>query len=211
VTRIQTFAGILCIAFLCVAPVMGADEPVSAIDNYNNAVDLASAGEYEEALVAVDAALSSNANFTLALATKSGILSAMEQYDEALVAADAAITSNPEMAYGYVAQTSALVGMGRNEEAAESAESALERDPENLEALIILGTAYGNLGMYERELEVSEEALTLYPGDPRAISNKAYAEFMLSGKTPGPTPAPLSLLPLFGGVALLCLVRLRRG
>jgi len=209
VTRIQTFAGILCIALLCIAPAMGAGEPVSAIDNYNNAVDLASAGEYEEALVAVDAALSSNANFTLALATKSGILSAMERYDEALAAADAAIISNPDMVYGYVTRANALVGLGRNEEAVAAAESALERDPENLDARIILGTAFGNLGMYERELEFSEEALALSPGDSRALSNKAYAEFMLSGKTPEPTPAPLSLLPLFGGIALLCLLRQR--
>lgn len=209
--RIRTFACILCIAFLCTASAMGVETTGSAIDNYNNAVDLASAGEYEGALAAVDAALSSDADFTLALATKSGILSAMGRYDEALAGADATIASNPDMVYGYVAQAGALVGLGRNEEAITAAEAALERDPENLEAFIILGTAYGNLGRYDQELRASEEALALYPDDSRARANQFYAEFMLSKGTPEPSPAQLPLVPLFGGIALLGLIRLRRG
>ncbi len=209
--RIHTFAGILCIALLCTVPAMGAETTGSAIENYNNAVDFASAGEYEEALAAVDVAIAADPDFTLALATKSGILSAMGRYDEALAAADATIASNPDMVYGYVTRADALVGLGRNEEAITAVESALERDPENLEALIILGTAYGNLGMYDQELRVSEEALALYPDDSRARANQFYAEFMLSKGTPEPTPAPLSLVPLFGGIALLGLIRLRRG
>jgi tetratricopeptide (TPR) repeat protein len=211
VTRIQTFTGILCIALLCTVPVTGADTVAPVIDNYNNAVDLAAAGKYDEALAAVDKSLSSDANFTLALATKSGILSAMGRYDEALTAADACIASNPDMVYGYVARAEALVHLDRNEEALGAAEEALDRDPENLEALIILGTAYGNLGMYEKELEVSEEALALYPGDSRVRANQFYAAFMLSGETTEPTPAPLPLFPIFGGIALLGLIRLKRG
>ncbi len=209
--RIQIFAGIFCIALLCTAPAMGAEATASAIENYNNAVELAGAGEYEEALATVDAAIATDANFTLALATKSGILSAMGRYADALSVADATIASNPDMVYGYVARAEALLHLDRNEEAVVAAKEALDRDPENLEALIILGTAYGNLGMYEEELGVSEEALALYPGDSRARANQFYAEFMLSGETPEPTSAPLPLLPISGGIALLGLIiRLKR-
>lgn len=209
--RIVQLLGLLCLAFLCTAPVMGAEPALSAIEQYNNAVDLAAAGEYDGALVAVDAAIDADPDFTLALATKSGILSAMGRYEEALAAADATVSSNPDMVYGYVARAEALVQLGRSEEAIVAAQAALDRDPENLEAMIILGTAYGNLGMYEDELAVSEEALALYPDDSRARGNQFYAEFMLSGETPEPTSTSLPLLPVFGGIALLGLCVLRRG
>lgn len=211
VNRINTFAGLLCIALLCTAPVVGAEPVFSAIEEYNKAVDLAVAGEYDAALVAVDAAIAADPDFTLALATKSGILSAMGRYEEALAAADATVASNPDMVYGYVARAEALINLDRSEGAIAAAEDALDRDPENPEAMIILGTAYGNLGMYEEELAVSEDALALYPDDSRAQANKFYAEFMLSGEIPDPTPAPPALLPVFGGIALLGLYGLRRG
>ncbi len=209
--RIVQLLGLLCLAFLCTAPVMGAEPALSAIEQYNNAVDLAAAGEYDGALVAVDAAIDADPDFTLALATKSGILSAMGRNEEALAAADAAIASNPDMVYGYVVQAEALVHLDRSEEAIVAAQAALDREPENLEAMIIMGTAYGNLGMYEEELVVSEEALALYPDDSRARENRFYAEFMLSGEAPEPTPAPLSFLPVIGGFALLGFIRLMKG
>ncbi|MBT8507738.1 hypothetical protein AZH53_04815 [Methanomicrobiaceae archaeon CYW5] len=201
--RINTFAGLLCIALLCTAPVVGAEPVFSAIEEYNNAVDLAVAGEYDAALVAVDATIAADPDFTLALATKSGILSAMGRYEEALAVADATVASNPDMVYGYVARAEALINLDRSEEAIAAAEDALDRDPENLEAMILLGTAYGNLGMYEEELAVSEDALALYPDDSRAQANRFYAEFMLSGETPEPTPATLSLLPAMVGFVIL--------
>ena len=209
--RINTFTGLLCIVLLCIVPVMGAEPALSAIEQYNSAVDLAAAGEYDAALVAVDAAITADPDFTLAHATKSGILSAMGRYEEALAAADATVASNPDMVYGYVARGEALVNLDRSEEAIVAAQAALDRDPVNLEAMIILGTAYGKLGMYEEEFAVSEDALVLYPDDSRAQGNRFYAEFMLSAETPEPTSTPLSLLPLFGGITLLGLYRLRRG
>ncbi|MBN1431572.1 MAG: tetratricopeptide repeat protein [Methanomicrobiaceae archaeon] len=171
---------------------------------YNLAVDLASAGEYDAALEAIDASLAKDETFALGYSAKAGILNAMGEYDKALTAAETATELRPDQAEGWINMGNALLMLGRYEESVEASDKAIELDPEYIEAYINKGTALGYLGRYEEELEVSEEALKMDPYDNRAWANKRYAQKMMAGgQNPQGTPLTPVILVIALGAAFL--------
>jgi len=100
---------------------------------YNNAVDLANAGQYQQALDANQKALAINESFPLALANKAGILNQLGRYEEAISSADKAINLNYNTpvatASAYFNKGNALRALGRTAEAKTAYAQATALDP----------------------------------------------------------------------------------
>lgn len=102
---------------------------------YNESVDLAYAGEYQEALDKADAALALNESSWTALlqSNRAGILVELGRNDEAIAAADAAIAVQGNLttshAIAWYNKAHALQGLNRSVEAQEAFTNASALDP----------------------------------------------------------------------------------
>lgn len=134
---------ILLIALIAFSPAMAAEslpDDSNATDNawywYNQAVDLAYAGKYTEALAANEKALARNDEFELAWANQAGILVQVGRYDDAIKAADRVLQSNRSglpmpntFAAAYYSKADALLAQGKVSEAKDNYLKAHELDP----------------------------------------------------------------------------------
>jgi tetratricopeptide (TPR) repeat protein len=190
--------GLLFLFGLLAIPAAAADNLV-AINHYNQAVDLAMAGNYTEALSEVDLAIVENPNFTLAHSTRGGILNALRRFPEAINASDRAIALDPGEASAWNNKAYALIHIGDASGGLAAAEKAAALDPGLTEARVNEGTALIQLGRYEEALAASEEALRLDPGSVEARKNRDEAQRHLPVP---PTKAPLTVFCAIGGVVL---------
>jgi tetratricopeptide (TPR) repeat protein len=193
-----------------------------AVRYYNDALDQAYMGNYEEALQSVDMALQNSENFTLAWVTKAGIQNAMGRYNDSLVSADRAVALNPDLPYAWINRGTALIHLGQNEEALNASERATGLDPDSPEAWINTGTALIGLGRYEEAVNASERALALDPASVEAQANLEKSQGLLKNPEPvspvqspvtTPGKAPLSVIPVLSGLfisGLICLAIRRR-
>jgi tetratricopeptide (TPR) repeat protein len=184
-------------ALLAVSVAMA--DNLMAIGHYNQAVDLAMAGNYTQALSEVDLAIEENPNFTLAHSTRGGILNALERFPEAINASDRAIALDPGEASAWNNKAYALIHLGDASGGLVAAEKAATLDPSLTEARVNEGTALIQLGRYEEALAASEEALRLDPGSEEAKKNRDEARKHLPVPT---TKAPLTVFGAIGGIAL---------
>jgi tetratricopeptide (TPR) repeat protein len=193
-------AGKMCLLFLSALLTMagvGADN-LAAIQHYNQAVDLANSGKYDEALQQVDRALQENPNFTLALVTRGGILNVLGKYQDAINESDKAIAIDPRNAAALNNKAYALIHLGKYAEGLTSAEKATTLDPNLTEAWVNKGTALIRLGRYQEALSASEKALSVDPGSEEARKNRNEAHSHLPA-TPAAAPLHVSVI---GGVSL---------
>ena len=192
--------------------------PVSALDSYNRANDLAYQGYLDKALEYLDSAIELNPNMSIAYSAKAGILSIKAGilkengedyaglYDEALKAADKAIELNPNQGEGYVNKASILNALGRYNEAVAACDSALALNLKDTETLLAAyankGTALGGLGRYEEEIAVSKEGLKIDPMNNLLLANLNYAENKVEKKQTSPVSAAVVVLGVIGAVFL---------
>jgi tetratricopeptide (TPR) repeat protein len=188
---------VLFIFAILAIPAVGADNLV-AIEHYNQAVDLANAGNYQEALGEVDLALQENPNFTLALVTKGGILNVLGRYQEAVNESDRAIALEPGEATAWNNKAYALIHLGDYAEGLAAAQNATERDPNLTEAWVNEGTALIRLGRFQEALAASEKALSL---DPASMDAKLNRDEALANLHTPTTAAPLSGIFVLFGIA----------
>jgi tetratricopeptide (TPR) repeat protein len=193
----------------------GAADSQEAVRYYNDALDQAYLGNYEDALQSVDMALQNNENFTLAWVTKAGIQNAMGRYNDSLLSADQAIALNPDLPYAWINRGTSLIQLGRYEEAFNASERATVIDPASPEAWINTGTALIGLGRYEEAVNASERALALAPASAEAQENLEKSQRLLKNpettapvRSPVTTPgkAPLSVIPVFFALFISCLI-----
>jgi tetratricopeptide (TPR) repeat protein len=184
----------------------GSADNFAAIQHYNQAVDLATAGQYDEALQEVDLALQENQNFTLALVTKAGILNVLGRYQEAVQAADQAIELEPDEAAAWNNRAFALIRLGNYDDGLIAAQKAAALDQNMTEAWVNEGTALIRLGRYQEALTASEKALALDPNSTDAELNRDEA---LANLQTGTMSAPLAGEVVLGGVALTAVLFFR--
>jgi tetratricopeptide (TPR) repeat protein len=194
-------AGVIILGLAGIAPVLADNQ--KAIEYYNNGVELAYQGDYNQALEQIDLALAENQNFTLALTTKAGILNSMGRYQEALTASDEAIAQNQSLPYAWVNKASALIYLGQPDAALTASEQAIAIDPTIPEAWVDKGSALLDLGRYQESVQASRQALQLDPNSREALANYQAAQARISAESqaaPTATRAPLSP---FCGIAAL--------
>ncbi|NYT16809.1 MAG: tetratricopeptide repeat protein [Methanomicrobiales archaeon] len=189
--------------------VVGSADNLLAIDYYNKGVDLAYEGKYSEALVSIDRALEENAQFTLALVTKAGILNALGRYPEAIDAADQALSLDPGQAAAWNNKAFALNQQDRYSEGLAAADTAVSLDPDLVEGWVNKGSSLIGLERYEEALAASNEALARDPGSAEAEKNREISSRALS---PSPTAAAFPIIwpvaavflagAILGGVAI---------
>lgn len=133
---IRTGLLVIVMSLMIMTPALAAEE-VTAEENpwywYNQAVDLANAGQFSAALVANEKALSLNESMPLAWANQAGILVQLGRYEEAIVAADRVISVNATdlpntYAAAYYSKGDALRALGRMNEAADAYARAYKLD-----------------------------------------------------------------------------------
>jgi tetratricopeptide (TPR) repeat protein len=136
-TRVCSLALVLVI--IAMIPAVTADE-ANQSDNawywYNQAVDLANAGNFSGALAANEKALAINQEFPLAWANQAGILVQLGRYDDAVHAADNVLNFNSTeqpmvnaYAAAYYSKGDALLGLGNVSGAQDCYARAHELDP----------------------------------------------------------------------------------
>ncbi|PKG33613.1 tetratricopeptide repeat protein [Methanoregula sp.] len=134
--NIRTALLVIVASLLIITPALAA-ENVPAEENpwywYNQAVDLANAGQFSAALVANEKALSINESMPLAWANQAGILVQLGRYEEAIVAADRVVSVNATdlpnaYAAAYYSKGDALRALGRMNEAADAYAQAYRLD-----------------------------------------------------------------------------------
>lgn len=179
----------------------------AAIQHYNSAVDLATAGKFPEALNEVDLALQENPNFTLALVTKGGILNVMGRYNESINATDQALALDPGQAAAWNNRAYALIHLGANPAGLAAAEQATALDPNLTEGWVNEGTALLRLGRYQEALVASEKALALDPGSQEAKLNRDEARQMLQ---PPATTTPLAGILVYAGLGAAGFLAVRK-
>ena len=118
----RIFAIMFIAVLLVVSPVFAAED-INQTDNawywYNNAVDLANAGQFSHALQANEKALAISQNFPLAWANEAGILVQLGRYDDAINASDIVISANVSAQFpnataaAYYSKGDALRTLGR--------------------------------------------------------------------------------------------------
>ncbi len=180
--------------------------PVSAIDYYNRANDLAYQGYLDKALELLDQAIEINPDLAIAYSAKSGILLAKCEYEDALKAADKAIELNPKQGEGYVNKASILNTIGRYNEAIAACDAALALNLKDTETLLAAytnkGTALGGLGRYDEEIAVSKEGLKIDPMNNLLLANLNYAENKVEKKQTSPLSAAVVVLGVIGALFL---------
>ncbi|MBQ3718778.1 MAG: tetratricopeptide repeat protein [Methanomicrobium sp.] len=184
---------------------------ISAINNYNRAIDLANRGDLDKALEYLDRAIEINENLSIAYSAKAGVLLAKGEYEKALAAADKAIELNPKQGEAYVNKATVLNALGRYNEAIAACDAALALNLKDTETLLAAytnkGTALGGLGRYEDEIAVSKEGLKIDPMNNLLLANLNYAENKVEKKQTSPVSAAVVVIGIIGAV----LLALRRG
>jgi tetratricopeptide (TPR) repeat protein len=129
---------IIALALLIVLPSFSTD-PAAKFQQagalYTKSVDLANAGNYDDALKAADAALALNTTELTPLiqSNRAGILVMLGKNSEAITAADAALSSKENLttthSIAYFNKGNALRNLGRTDEAKAAYAKAHELDP----------------------------------------------------------------------------------
>jgi tetratricopeptide (TPR) repeat protein len=165
---------------------------------YNNAVDLANAGKFSEALAANEKALSINESMPIAWANEAGILVQLGRYKEAVTAADKVLSagSSTEMPNTYAAawysKGDALRALGRTAEAQDAYTKANALDTTLLPPDLSRDTPRST---------PQPSTTTVAPmTNPVMISNTP-----ASAVPDVPVTTPKSSLPVIGGIAAVVL------
>jgi len=182
----------ICILWACVA-CCSAAVPLEAISAYNRGVDLAMEGQFDEALLSIDQALSLDQNFTLAWITKAGILNVKGEFNESLEASDRALALDETQADAWTNKASALISLQRLEEGLEAANKAIELDPRLSEAWIDRATALSGLGRTEEADEAMKMAMFLME-TPETAPTDVGGTPPATTTTTAPLSPPLALL-----------------
>jgi len=143
-----------------------------AIIAYNQGGDLASQGNYKEALQVTEKAISLEPNWSIAWAQEAGILVRLGRDSDAVTAADKAIAGNMDLTNS----TKAIAWSNK------------------ADALI-------NLGQYQEAIQSANQAITLDPTLKAAQDSKKLAEAMLA-QGPGATSVPTTRSPINPGIPL---------
>lgn len=207
----MTFYGliilILCIILIPCSSADGGNDTFDAISQYNQGIDLANNGSYQEALHSLDNALLIAPNFTLAHIARAGVLSELGEYKKAIQAAEAAEALDPQNPSLLVIIANLYFLAGDYDSVLTLTNEAIQRDPEIPEAWIIRGSAYGALHHFKEEEEASLMALSLDPENEKAYENLNFARSSLLS-IPSPTQTPKSELPLFSTFITIGIVSL---
>jgi len=143
--------------------------------------------------------LEENANFTLALVTKAGILNALGRYPEAIDAADQALALDPGQAAAWNNKAFALNQQDRYAEGLAAADTAVSLDPDLVEGWVNKGSSLIGLERYGEALAASNEALARDPGSAEAEKNRETASRALRTS---PTSAALPVALTVAAVLL---------
>lgn len=133
---------------------------------------------FEEAVVALETAVSLDPENATALALLGGVRIEFEQYEQGIEEINKAIELDPDLEIAYVNRCT-LLGLSNGEGALEACEQAVEIAPENADAQNGLGITLFNQGNTEEAITYFNEALRLNPEHPWAINNIGYSYIQL--------------------------------
>lgn len=158
----------------------GAEAEISPFQNaLQQAQNLRSAKQYEQALAQYDEAIALDDRSTEAHAGRCYILNQLQRYEDAVAACDRAIALNPQNAEALWSKGYALDQRERHKEALELYDQALAIDPDFAEAWSNKGTALLAVGNAEQAVEALNRAVELDPDLPEAWNSRGAALWSL--------------------------------
>ncbi len=128
---------------------------------YSKGAALVIMGRYEEALKAIDEALTINPNNEVAWVNKGNALSRMNDYRSALKAFNAALRANPRYEVAWNNKGNTLARLGRYREALKCYEFAIQIDSGYRGAWVNKGFVLAKLGEYDEAVKCAETILNL--------------------------------------------------
>jgi tetratricopeptide (TPR) repeat protein len=142
---------------------------------YDRGVAHFEAGEYDEAVEALDASLQLAPDRVAALYYKGTALAKLGRHEVALKVYDAALELNPGDAEILFNKGIALDELGRPDDAIAAYDEALATEPDHAGALTNKGAILAEQGRDEAALRALGAALEVRPGDADALTNKGGA------------------------------------
>lgn len=141
-----------------------------------------SAGNFEQAVEAFEAAIALDPKNHILYSNKSAALVSLRRFDDALADADTCINLQPDFVKGYSRKGGALFGLNRFEEAEAAYTKALELDPNNKQAKdgleLAKNHAAGGAGGNKKSLFLDPENLAKLMGDERTRALMSQPDFM---------------------------------
>ncbi|HEY32983.1 MAG TPA: tetratricopeptide repeat protein [Dehalococcoidia bacterium] len=131
---------------------------------FNNADELASKGQYEEAIEEYTRVIEANATTTTkakAYINRAAAYIALEYYDEAIADCTEAVALDPERASAYTSRATAYYAKGEYEVTIIDCIRAISIDPYNAYAYFNRGLAYKGLDMKTEAISDFEESIAL--------------------------------------------------
>ena len=135
---------------------------------------------FDNALAAIDRAISLNGRESAYLCIRSTILLNLERFDEAINAAQTVLHVEPDHWHSFDQIISALVSLGRVHEAEVRARELVELAPTNMRALLIASEFYVSQDRFDEALQLVEKAIENDSNNHHARRLRGYVFFMMS-------------------------------
>jgi tetratricopeptide (TPR) repeat protein len=146
-----------------------------AVQHYDRGVNLAKAGQYEQAIAEFDKAIELDPNYTAAYANRGNVYSQIGQHDKAIADCNKAIELDPDDAEVYGNRAAVYSHMGEHDKAIADYNKAIELDPNYAQAYYNRGIAYSSLGEYDKAIADYTKAIELNPNYAKAYYNRGLA------------------------------------
>jgi tetratricopeptide (TPR) repeat protein len=163
--------------------------PVSAYSReavilYDTGHTLIGAGNYTDAVFALDRAIAIEPGFFEAWNEKADALNRAQQYNDALRASDQALSINPDYVQGLINRGYILYNTGQYEDEMKAYERAIEIDPTSAEAWFNQGYALAGMGRYDEAIRSFDHVAELDPMYPNLQANRDIAVKNRNASTP---------------------------
>ena len=132
-------------------------------------------GDYEQALLAYEKAISLDPGHAVAWSNRGGALNNLKRYDEGLAASEKAIALDPKFAMAWSNKGVALYGLLRYDEALVALDRAIALDPNLPNAWNNRAAVLSDMKRYDEALPACDRAIALDPGLANAWNNKGVA------------------------------------
>ncbi len=145
-------------------------------------VNLGAGKQYDEAITALQQAISFNPQHAAAHTALGNIYKALGRHDEARAAFDQALNVDPASASSHGGMGAVLQAMGNSQEAITAYERAIEQDEKYVNARIGLSQMYLLSGRSDEALRILQEAESISP-DNAGVQNALGDAYLAAGQT----------------------------
>ncbi len=163
---------------------LGAAYSAPAESAYGNGINLVKEGDYSNAVLAFDQAVTLDPGFYEAWNGKADALNRNGQYPLALIASDRALSINASYCKAWINRGYILYNLGRYEDELKAYETAIAIDPRNADGWFNRGYALAAMERYDEAINSFEMVAAIDPAYPNLEANIRIAKDNREKATP---------------------------